>query len=1085
MKAKYVVILLLVIILGYIIHLLIRVEDARKAREMPVAEQETETEEPFEFMSRQELEKIYPRVSYYAMASDDYFKVLEPAIAGGDQNNIWETLYLKGVNIGAAMPGYFPVEFSLGFADYLKWFRMIGDMNSNVIRVYTLLPPEFYDAFAYYNLNNQNKKLYLIQGIWAEEPEDRDYFNSGFMKTYQKEIRKSIDIINGNAYIKPKVGHASGVYVSDVSKYVIGYLLGREWEPKSVLYTNNANKTVQYTGNFITINNGTAMEVWLARMMDYAIQYETQKYQVQHPVSFINWLPLDPMFHNCEFIESDKIREYDNDLVSVDFLKYNSTDLFVPGMYAAYHVYPYYPDFIFMEKKYSNDTNLEGKVDNFLGYLHDLKKHVGSLPLLIAEYGLPSCRGISHYNPQGFNQGGYSETEQAKLSAVLTHDIYNSKCAGGLFFEWIDEWFKHNWLVMDFEQPAERRKLWHNMENPEQNFGILAVEARTKTIDGKLNDWKNVPELSGKPFILADADPAYFYLSAYLPGFDPAKNNFYVAFDTYDKKLGDHKLPFLNKDLANGIEFLLSVRSLSDARLLVDEPYSVYTDIIKNIIPVYASKYNNNGKFVDQVLIANREKETIMGEKIDSICFNRSILQFGNSSRPGTSNADWYWNNTAKIMEFRFSWPMLNVSDPSSRSVLHDIAGTGDIEYTETPGFNIFYYVTDKTGKLDDDKAIQKPYFYTWDKWEKPEFSERLKPIYYTLQSLYDTLGITIADMEEPKAVPEKFSICNFYENKAGAISITFDDADYNQYVYALPVLGKYNIKANFGIVNSWLSETPSLIAEEGSFTVKRLGLPQVEDIIFEGHEISFHGNYHMSYNDRSQEEITKDFIASKKELEKKLNTRISVIHYPFSNATEKIVQAARNAGFIFGRTGEENKGKQGNTDFMKLSSIVFLNSFTPTITELDSIIDRRANSWTLLLYHHLFPLVSKEYKLYEAHNVVNSYNVTPNDFVKQIRLIRNSDYWISTISNVGKYIRERESSTLRSSTHKNAIFLRVENNLDAEVYNHPLTIQYQTNYKKFRITNCTADGIYNAKDRMLYFTVMPNQDVTIEILDK
>ena len=81
------------------------------------------------------------------------------------------------------------------------------------------------------------------------------------------------------------------------------------------------------------------------------------------------------------------------------------------------------------------------------------------MPLIIAEYGLPSSRGNSHYTTLGLNQGGHSEQEQAKLSWQLTKDIYDTKCGGAIFFEWIDEWFKFNWMVMDFEQPYERRKL--------------------------------------------------------------------------------------------------------------------------------------------------------------------------------------------------------------------------------------------------------------------------------------------------------------------------------------------------------------------------------------------------------------------------------------------------------------------------------------------------------------------------------------------------------------------------------------------------------------------------------------------------
>ncbi len=73
----------------------------------------------------------------------------------------WEDLTLKGVNMGIAKPGHFPGETAITKDEYLRWFKAIGDMNANSIRVYTLHPPEFYEAFYEYN-QLAEKPLYLF-----------------------------------------------------------------------------------------------------------------------------------------------------------------------------------------------------------------------------------------------------------------------------------------------------------------------------------------------------------------------------------------------------------------------------------------------------------------------------------------------------------------------------------------------------------------------------------------------------------------------------------------------------------------------------------------------------------------------------------------------------------------------------------------------------------------------------------------------------------------------------------------------------------------------------------------------------------
>ena len=185
-------------------------------------------------------------------------------------------------------------------------------------------------------------------------------------------------------------------------------------------------------------------------------------------------------------------REFDNDAIGLDAVKMRATPANPAGSFASYHAYPYYPDFLVLDPGYARARS-PGGPSNYFGYLRELVEHHGDMPVMISEYGVPSSRGNAHVQPQGWNHGGHSEAEQAEIDARLTRDIHASGAAGAVLFEMIDEWFKKNWIVIDFEQPLERNRLWLNPLDAEQNYGIIAMRAGPKetaiTIDGAPGDW--------------------------------------------------------------------------------------------------------------------------------------------------------------------------------------------------------------------------------------------------------------------------------------------------------------------------------------------------------------------------------------------------------------------------------------------------------------------------------------------------------------------------------------------------------------------------------------------------------------------
>ncbi|MBK9403514.1 MAG: hypothetical protein IPN57_03090 [Ignavibacteria bacterium] len=71
-----------------------------------------------------------------------------------------------------------------------------------------------------------------------------------------------------------------------------------------------------------------------------------------------------------------------------------------------------------------------------------------------------------------------------------------------------------------------------------------------------------------------------------------------------------------SKNLDRGAEFLINFINKDSAEILVDEKYSVYSDIYNDYVPLYASKENSDGKFVRQILLSNRKENLLKDLKL-------------------------------------------------------------------------------------------------------------------------------------------------------------------------------------------------------------------------------------------------------------------------------------------------------------------------------------------------------------------------------------------------------------------------------------------------------------------------------------
>ena len=222
----------------------------------------------------------------------------------------WETIFWKGVNIGAGEPGLFPGELTISYEDYLRWFGYIAEMNCNCVRVYTTMRPQFYQALYDYNSQAEHP-IYLFQGVWMDEDDIATYGdayaeNEKIKNEFIQDALNCVDVIMGNAVLEERAGFASGTYTADVSKWFAGWILGIENDPKFIQTTNEANPDKDtYEGTYLYTFGSTPLEAFFCEAGDKVIAYMTEQYGIQCPVAFSNWVTTDPLSHPEEPYEDE------------------------------------------------------------------------------------------------------------------------------------------------------------------------------------------------------------------------------------------------------------------------------------------------------------------------------------------------------------------------------------------------------------------------------------------------------------------------------------------------------------------------------------------------------------------------------------------------------------------------------------------------------------------------------------------------------------------------------------------------------------------------------------------------------------
>lgn len=692
---------------------------------------------------------------------------------------------IRGVDMGVGIPGHWATDYAIDKETYLRWFRQIQELGANSIRVYTLLQDDFYNAFYQYNREREElgeEPLWLIHGVWVNDYmqySHRDAYDDDLLPVLVNDCKTLVDVLHGQRVLSLGRGLGSGIYRHDVSAWVIGYIIGVEWENSLVTYTDQKSEAKRdYQGVYLyTTPEATAFEAFLCRVGDKMIEYESQRYHQQRLVAFSNWPTTDP------FTYPEAVTDYRQKFACVNVEHVQASGGFLSGMFASYHVYPYYPDYLeIMDEvnvysdrevqrrlgantiatlKYRisllNAPSIEeylrpedyrdsqGRYNTYIAYLRALNRF-HKLPVVITEYGVTTGRGIAQRDVNtGRNQGHMTEQEQGQALVDCYRDIMEAGCAGSCAFTWQDEWFKRTWNTMhavDLDNTA----YWCDYQTNEQFFGLLAFDPGREEsvcyVDGDVSEWteKDVAISYQGVELSVKYDEKFIYFLLKKENLDPEKDFLYIPLDITPKTGSTYCKDYGGASFERACDFLVLIRGTENSRVLVQRRYEALGSTYA--AEYYADDYyiNNPGKddpafrrvylpLVLEEVLPDRSGDTTTGGEL----YETGRLRHGNANPEAEdfdSLADFIFSGD--YVELRLPWELLNFSNPSEMMVHDDYYENYGIENLHID--EIYVGAACFTGSKYRVPMAAVP-LEGWGK--KPTAHERLKKSYYILRDYW------------------------------------------------------------------------------------------------------------------------------------------------------------------------------------------------------------------------------------------------------------------------------------------------------------------------------------------------------------
>lgn len=650
-------------------------------------------------------------------------------------------LTLRGVDVSASMPGHYATAYEAGEKDYLRWFQAIGEMGANAVRVIHVMDDDFYNALYTYNTSHE-QPLYLLQGTSVEDQvgnSAKDAYDSGFLDSLLKDGKTLVDIIHGRKDL-PAVGiQSGGIYRRDISPWVAGFLVGTEWSPDTISYTDHSSiRSGSYQGTYFqTSPDATPFEAAMALVMDEITAYETDKYGAQRPVGFL----CDP---SCDFLEYQEIyaRQLEKHAqTNPEHVK--AQPPMEAGSFAAYRLFDFCADFsaCLTPAQRLAIAPLLAELpagQPYGGYLALLGRY-HTMPVLAAGYGFSTSRGAI---VQG--RAPLSEKEQGARLVEICQTLETDGWAGGFISTWQDEWERRSWNTAYAAVPT-KHYLWHDLQTDSQGYGLMAFapgEEAACTLDGSPSEWKPEDILLEQDVLRLSAryDAEGLYLL--LEGVSPEKPA-YVPLDI-SPEVGSRSCDSLSIAFQRETDLILCLAGTDNSRLLVQERWDPLRERFQYETegedPFLDFPEKDSPRFVplgmavqNPLLVDELTPETRALQRLG--VWEAGRLTHGNGdsqSEEYNSLADFCFGEGC--VEVRLPWLMLNIGDPSAMMAHRDYYQHYGVEFKPIQEI----WIGASQGDAEEEIPMRA---FRVKGWKTLLYRERLKESYYTMQAYWKGRG--------------------------------------------------------------------------------------------------------------------------------------------------------------------------------------------------------------------------------------------------------------------------------------------------------------------------------------------------------